>query len=433
MLLASGCSLFQRSKLVGYPDTVGLTGTTDPVEPPMQPVKPLPAPQPATPLPPPAAPVSSPVGETPSTRTSVPSRPAETDDMQAAPAPLPPRTVAAGEPTLRYRNATLSEDTRWSGIVLVEGGVTVAPQATLTIDPGTVVRFGESDDSDGTHSVLLVFGRLVVAGTQAQPVLLTSRYVEPRPADWQGIVIMGSEKRNSIEHCRIEGADAGIDAAFSSLTVKNTVLSNCRVGARYMDALVSISGGGPLKCGTGIDASDSELEMREGEVKGNRQGISAVRTSLSVASVMFAGNEREALAASASRVKILNSEFEMNGAGLHLSDTQGTLSYDRFVGNSDFGVSLQNCRLKVSGNEISSNGRSGLVVDRCNCAIWNNALLNNGTDLYNAGSGDVRAIGNWWGTGTPVEIEKRIFDRRRDPSRGRVVITPILPGNPLSP
>jgi hypothetical protein len=347
--------------------------------------------------------------------------------------PAAPRVIAAGAPTLRYRNVTLSEDTRWYGEVLVEGGVTVAPQATLTIDPGTVVRFGASDDTDGTHSVLLVFGRLVVAGTQEQPVLLTSRYAEPRPGDWQGVVLMGSEKRNSVENCRIEGAETGLDATFSSLTVKNTVLSGCAVGARFMDALVSMAGGGPLKCGTGIVATDSELDLREGEVKGNRRGLSAARTSLSVAAVLFAGNEKEALTASASRVKVLNSNFEMNGAGLLLTDTEGTVSYNRFRENADYGVSLRKVRLKVTGNEVSSNGRNGLLVDECNCAIWNNVLFGNGTDLYNAGTDDVRAAGNWWGAATPVEIEKRIFDHRRDPTRGRVVITPVLAGNPLSP
>ena len=282
--------------------------------------------------------------------------------------------------------------------------------------------------------MLLVFGRLVVAGTVDRPVLLTSRFAEPRPSDWQGVVFMGSEKKNSIENCRIEGAEAGLNAAFSSLTVRNTVFSACAAGAKFMDSLVSMAGGGPLKCGTGIVASDSEVDLRDSEIKGNRQGISAVRTSLSVSAVLFAGNELEALKAKSSRVKILNSSFEMNGAGMLLADTEGTVSYNKIRGNVDYGVSLQKVRLKITGNDITSNGHLGMHVDGCNCAIWNNAFLANGmADISNAGAGDVMAIGNWWGAGTPVEIEKHILDHQHDAARGRVVIIPVLDGKSAYP
>jgi hypothetical protein len=72
-------------------------------------------------------------------------------------------------------------------------------------------------------------------------------------------------------------------------------------------------------------------------------------------------------------------------------------------------------------------------VEDSRSALWNNVLLANGTyDLYNAGAEDVRAGGNWWGEGAAAEIEKRIFDRRRDQARGRVIIVPLLAANPLA-
>src|SRR5665647_1626261 len=76
--------------------------------------------------------------------------PISTFAAEQATTPGRPATPAAGEarraeasfhPAVVYGNRLLSEDTVWRGEVLVEGVVAVAPQATLSIEPGTVVRF----------------------------------------------------------------------------------------------------------------------------------------------------------------------------------------------------------------------------------------------------------------------------------------------------
>ena len=48
---------------------------------------------------------------------------------------------AAEQATSVYDGAVLTEDVTWRGSILVRGFVVVAPQATLRIEPGTVVRF----------------------------------------------------------------------------------------------------------------------------------------------------------------------------------------------------------------------------------------------------------------------------------------------------
>ncbi|NTW81717.1 MAG: hypothetical protein HGB32_16490, partial [Geobacteraceae bacterium] len=50
-------------------------------------------------------------------------------------------SLAAEQPAAVYDGAVITEDVTWRGSILVRGFVVVAPQATLRIDPGTIVRF----------------------------------------------------------------------------------------------------------------------------------------------------------------------------------------------------------------------------------------------------------------------------------------------------
>ncbi len=67
------------------------------------------------------------------------------------------REAAAIHPDFSYRDAVLTEDISWHGEVLIEGGMTIAPQATLTVQSGTVVRF---KGNAGARGVLVVQGRI---------------------------------------------------------------------------------------------------------------------------------------------------------------------------------------------------------------------------------------------------------------------------------
>ena len=64
---------------------------------------------------------------------------------QGSPRDSRSRTVLPGSPDRSYHNQTITEDVVWRGEILIEGGVTVATQSTLTIEPGTVVRFRRTD------------------------------------------------------------------------------------------------------------------------------------------------------------------------------------------------------------------------------------------------------------------------------------------------
>jgi hypothetical protein len=334
---------------------------------------------------------------------------------------------------ISYRDAMLTEDTTWQGVVLIEGGVTVAPQATLTVNSGTIVRFRRGAGPD-VNAALLVQGRIVVKGTVDRPVLFTSTYRDVASGDWQGIVLTGSGKKNLIEHCRVEGAVTGIDASYSTVTLRNAFFSRCRSGARLQDTLVVMAGVGAGECGAGLILYDSEADIRSANIFGNHVGIFATRSSLSLAESTFSGNNLLAMSMDTCRIIISGNSFTANGSALTLIGCEGSVSSNRIAKNAIFGLVLMRSRVKVSGNEIEGNGKVGLRAEDGKGVAWGNALFKNGEyDLYNNGIEEFRAIGNWWGTVATAEIAARIFDRSKDESRGRVLYFPPLQKRPENP
>jgi parallel beta-helix repeat protein len=334
---------------------------------------------------------------------------------------------------ISYRDALLTEDTTWQGVVLIEGGVTIAPQATLTVSSGTIVRFRRGDGAEA-NAALLVQGRIVVNGTVDRPVLFTSTYGDVANGDWQGIVLTGSGKKNLVEHCRVEGAETGIDASYSTVTLKNVFFSRCRTGARFQDTLAVMGGVGAGECGAGLILFDSEADIRFLNIFGNQVGVFAARSSLSLAQSKFAGNNLLAMYLDSCRIIISGNSFTANGSALTLIGCEGSVSSNQVAKNSVFGIVLMRSRVKVSGNEIEGNGRVGLRTEDGKGVAWGNALFANGEyDLYNNGIEEFRAIGNWWGTAAAADIAARIFDRSRDESRGRVLYFPPLQKRPEIP
>ncbi len=329
-----------------------------------------------------------------------------------------PRTEAQFTPSLRYGDRMLTEDTVWKGVVLVEGAVTVAPQATLTIEPGTLVRFGGKDPSG---AVLVVQGRLVAEGTKESPIVFTSSFAVPAAGDWQGVMLLGSEKRNVLENCRIDGAQTGLEAIFSKLTLKNVRAERSKTGMRFQDALVVMEGGGSSDCDTGLSFSESESTLRDLHVIGNRKGVDAQRSSVYLQEGSLSMNG-SAFSCDDCRVKLQGGAVSDNGRGITLYESEGAVTGVQVARNSDYGISLTSSRIRVTANQVTGNGNSGLLVFDGSSVAWDNAIYDNGYDLYNAGKEEFRAPGNWWGAAGP-----KIYDNG---GAGKVLSAPRLAAPP---
>jgi hypothetical protein len=103
------------------------------------------------------------------------------------------------------------------GIQVSGGPPTFAPDITLTLDPGVVLKFEKAS----TSPTMITFGTggqthdqnaaLIANGTAFQPVLFTSAAATPAPGDWAGIWLLTSN-RSVLQNVIIEyaGGDASI-------------------------------------------------------------------------------------------------------------------------------------------------------------------------------------------------------------------------------
>ena len=127
---------------------------------------------------------------------------------------------------------------------VINGPVTIAKGATLTVQPGTNVKFSTAA---GELGQLLVNGSLKVAGEAGAPAVFTSKYddaagghcscapVGPSPGsgDWYGITVRDGGVAD-LDHAEVRFARVGLELPFdgAQLTVENSVLSDASVGLR---------------------------------------------------------------------------------------------------------------------------------------------------------------------------------------------------------
>ena len=89
----------------------------------------------------------------------------------------------------------ITASTTWSGVVLLQNKVYVKNNATLTIQPGTIIL----GDKVTQASLIITRGaKLNAIGTVSQPIVFTSNQAAGSrlPGDWGGVVILGLAKNN---------------------------------------------------------------------------------------------------------------------------------------------------------------------------------------------------------------------------------------------
>lgn len=105
-----------------------------------------------------------------------------------------PETTVYGTPTSTVQS-NITSNTTWSGIVLLKNKVYVKNNATLTIEPGTIIRCDKA-----TEATLIITrgAKINAVGTADNPIVFTSAEAVGNRAegDWGGVVILGKAKNN---------------------------------------------------------------------------------------------------------------------------------------------------------------------------------------------------------------------------------------------
>jgi len=361
----------------------------------------------------------------------IPLEPARTPGVAAHEEPTSNNSGVSGEGSqIVHDRAVLTEDTVFKGSVLIKGYLVVAPQATLRIEPGTIIRFA-AVGAGNNAARLVVQGRIIAVGTVENPIVMTSDRKRPARGDWGGIALVSSEKRNQLEHCRIEYANSAIEAQFSTVSLKNVAVSRSHTGFLMRDAVVQMAGGSVSESETGIEIHDSEFDSADVIVADCKRGIVMNRSAASVSSVQIRNNQQYGILSDDCRIKMASAELSGNGTGASLKGGEGQIVATSFNGNRETALHLSGARIKVNRCRFFNNGKDALRLEDGRALLWGNAFeANKGFHLYNAGREDIGALQNWWGSADFSAISQKIHDAVRDPRSGSVHVFPWLNEKP---
>lgn len=338
-------------------------------------------------------------------------------------------SLAAEQASVVYDGAVLTEDVTWRGSILVKGFVVVAPQATLRIDPGTVVHFAATAAQQLPN--LVVQGRLHAVGTFDQPIVLTSDRSIPVRGSWGGIVLLSTEKRNLLERCRIEYAETGIDVRFSTVTLKSVSIVQAQTALLSHDGVVLMTGSTVSDSETGIEIYNSEFDGRDTTVASCLRGCVLNKSAIVLASLKIMNNQQTGLETDECRVKITGGEFSGNALGALIKGGEGQIVMSSFLRNRQTALHLIGSNIKIQRCLFAENSQDALRTEDGRALLLNNAFSSNGSfNLYNAGSEVVSALQNWWGTTDQLLIGQKIYDVLRDKNTGAVHVYPWLNEKP---
>lgn len=269
-------------------------------------------------------------------------------------------------PVTSFRDTVIDRDATWSGQVEISGRVLVRRGVTLTILPGTTVSFRKIDNNgDGIgDSELRILGLLNARGSAGKPVRFRSAEKNPKAGDWSYLLVFAANGVTVLDHCIVEHAYTGLQVHFSQARVTNSTFRGNNEGIRFGRA---------------------ELEIEYNEIIGNRYGIRHTRLEGPVMIQYNTIRENDVgifLVPSNQNVVNFGETFAVKDSP---APVQPTVRFNNLAGNRLYAYSLGE--------------RQGYDID----------------------------LGrNWWGSTSVNLIRKKVFDKERDPSLGRVRIAPYL-------
>ena len=279
-----------------------------------------------------------------------------------------------------YVEGAVTKNTVWTLVdspFMLSGDVTVSSNATLTIEPGVEVKFGEGFS-------LVIDGRLVANGTESKMIRFTSNKDEAEVGDWKTIQFLGTGY-SSLEYCIVEYGTNGTTVENGYLTIHNSLITH-----NSENGIVAIGGNVVISNNTisdntldGIYIADSSVvTMRNNIIRSNQDGLSftgSLTGAIDVEQNEILSNSHGGvlLAATAyASTNIVNNVLSSNIYGFYISTSTSTYITGNYVLNNSIGI------LYEQGGNHAAN-----FNDVCDNTV--------GMDV--SGSATVNATRNYWG------------------------------------
>ena len=202
--------------------------------------------------------------------------------------------------TVAYSNTTrsgaLTTSETWSGTITVSGDILIGNNCTLTIEPGTTVKFTANSDSTGHgfddpitdapfpndpptkpsefSGIELWGGTLISVGTDANPITYTSDATSKVAGDWHSIALRQEGSKLNMQKSTIEYAYYGVQfnettnndyVTINNNTIQEIVACGICLGVeKHKTVTLTISGNQISSCGhEGIDLHENAVAIIE--------------------------------------------------------------------------------------------------------------------------------------------------------------------------
>ena len=295
---------------------------------------------------------------------------------------LIPLPVKAMSETMYQGETTLWQDTLWSGDIVVDGMLTVAPEATLEIRPGTTIRFtfiDSNNDGIGEHE-LFIQGRLLAQGTVDSPITFTA-FDRLEPGSWGAINMMVSNDGNMLSHCIIEYAYRGFHAHFSSAHISDSTFTHNMRGLQFQESSVSIARSKIVSNFNGIQFRDSEVSIVDSAISSNMWGVRCLLSKVDISQTSIRNNGVNGVNIRDSEFTLIDNEIAANRRGVYLQRSRGNVAGNRIFDNSEHGIFLEDSIVEIFQNLIENNIRSGIKIVHSDVMITENNFVNYGAAL----------------------------------------------------
>lgn len=290
--------------------------------------------------------------------------------------------VLAGQ--LVINKGIIDKDTIWQGDILIKGDVEVAKGATLTIMPGTVIRFEKIEEfgpqklskdklSHFPGAELIIKGKLYAQGTLENKITFTSAEESPSPGDWGAVNFLDSVD-NIIEFCVFTYGHTAVHCHSAQVVIAYSTFhyNGVAIGQKNAKGL-------PNKC----------------------------------------------------VVPILYNRITENGGGvLFGGGSTPTVAHNEINNNTFFGIYAKKGGVaNVRYNNIKNNGKGVIFFKVKDIFLRDNNIVDNkdyNVSMLDGQSTDILLQNNWWGTTDTTKIQDLVRDKKRDDTLGSVDFSNIL-------
>jgi Right handed beta helix region len=273
---------------------------------------------------------------------------------------LPTSPATAAGPT-HISGTTYSSNTTWSldgSPYVVDGNVTIASGATLTIDPGVVVKM------NGQFRQLFVNGTLHAVGTADSPITFTSYQDDSvggdtngdgsattgSPGQWYSISVSSGSLNSQLSYVTAQyGGYGSANWNYGALSVSGAVSVDNSTFTKNQDSGILVSAGGVATLtadsisgnGNGVSVNNGQVTISASAIESNSQdglwfnlpGFSMPAAS-SVSGSTLTGNSRYGVYIGANGNYPLGSLPHGNGNNIYANNGNGiqlyTLGYPSF-------------------------------------------------------------------------------------------------------